>query len=96
MESNVEAKVKALLQNWFHLKDHDCGTVVDLVMAHARVAGFDLDRRFAEAGLGAGPESRVASRLVGRSLLAMGDETSDYEIRKTLESWLRLTPRKGR
>ncbi|GMV95716.1 MAG: hypothetical protein HRF43_07330 [Phycisphaerae bacterium] len=96
MNSLVDGKIKDLLRNWLHYKDTDCGTVLEQINALARVAGHDLDERFANAGLGAGPEARVASRIVGRALLEQGDETPDYEIRTTLDMWLRRNRNKGR
>ena len=48
------------------------------------------------AGLAAGPEAHVASRIVARALLGGGDEISDYAIKKEISKWLREHPRKGR
>jgi hypothetical protein len=96
MDSLAEAKVKDMLQHWLHYGPYDCGTVVEQMTAVARTAGFDLDARFAGAGLGAGPEAQVASRILARALLEGGDETSDYAMRKEIEKWLREHPRKGR
>jgi len=95
MNSIVEAKVKDFLQNWLKCNPYDCGTIVEQLTAVARVAGHELDERFAEAGLGAGPEARVASRIVGRALLDQGNETPDYAMDKEVRKWLREHPRKG-
>jgi hypothetical protein len=95
MNSIVEAKVRDYLRNWLHYGPVECGTVVGKMTEHARVAGFELDDRFAFAGLGAGPEARVASRIVGRAIGEWGDETSDYAIRRELDEWLRKTPRRS-
>jgi hypothetical protein len=96
MDSIAEGRVDNMLRNWFHFNPYDCGTVLEQMTAVARTAGFDLDARFAEAGLGAGPEAHVASRILARALLGGGDEVTDYAIRKELNKWLREHPRKGR
>ena len=96
MDAINEAKVNDLLRNWFRYNPHDCGTVLEQITAVARVAGFGIEERFAEAGLGAGPEARVASRIVARALLEQGDETPDDAIRQEINRWLREHPRKGR
>lgn len=96
MDSIAEGKINDMLRNWLHYKPYDCGTILEQMTAVARSAGFDLDARFAEAGLGAGPEAHVASRILARALLSGGDEISDYAIRKELDKWLREHPRKGR
>ncbi len=76
---------------------YDCGTIIDRMKAQALAAGYDqLDERFADAGLGAGPEARVASRVVSRALLGGGDETPDDAFRKEIDTWLRTSPRKGK
>ena len=96
MDSIAEGKLSDLLRNWLHYNPYDCGTILEQMTAVARSAGFDLDTRFAEAGLGAGPEAHIASRLLARALLAGGDEVSEYAIRKEISKWLREHPRKGR
>ena len=96
MDSVVEAKVRDLLQNWLKYSPYDCGTIIEQMTAVAAVGGFDADERFAEAGLGAGPEARVASRILARALLEQGNETPDDEMRKVMDKWLREHPRKGR
>lgn len=96
MDSVVEAKVKDFLRLWFYMDPHDCGTLVDKMWSLARMGGHDLDARFARAGLGAGPEARVAAGIVDRALGGGGCETSDYTIRAHIEEWLRKNPSLGR
>jgi len=96
MDSIAQAKVHDMLQNWMHYNPYDCGTILEQMHAVARSAGYALDERFAEAGLAAGPEAHIASRILARALLENGDEVSDYSIRKEINKWLREHPRKGR
>ena len=95
MDSLVEAKVKDFLWNWLHYNPYDLGTIVECMRHQARVAGTDLEEDFRFAGLGAGPEGRIAAGIVDRALLGGGCETSDYAIRMQLEEWVRKNPRKG-
>lgn len=92
MNSIVEAKVKDLLRHWYHYDPNQAATAVETMRDLARTAGHDLDHRFATAGLGAGPECRVAAGLVDRAMLGSGCETSDYAIRKEIEYWLLQRP----
>ena len=96
MNSVVEGKIRDMLRNWLHFSPYDCGTILEQMTAVARAGGFELDERFAEAGLAAGPEAHVASRIMARALMEAGDEVSDYAIRKEIDKWLREHARKGR
>jgi hypothetical protein len=96
MNSVVEAKVNDLLTNELHYRPHDCGTVIEHIRDLARVAGHDLDERFAQAGLGAGPEARVASAIVEFALGGGGRETPEDAMRTEINRWIRINPRKGR
>jgi hypothetical protein len=96
MDSIVEAKVKNYLIRRWHYNPHDCGTIVECMTALARVGGGTLDDHFALAGLGAGPEARIASGIVDRALLGGGCQTSEYEIRAQINEWIRRFRRKGR
>ncbi len=96
MNSDIEERICMLLENWFHYDSNDCGTILACMRSQARMAGFELNGRFAAAGLGAGPEARVASRIVKRALLGGGDETSDYSIETQVREWVLRNPMKGR
>lgn len=96
MNSIVEAKVNDLLTNNFHYHSHDCGTIIERIRSLALAAGHDLDDRFAHAGLGAGPEARIASVIVDRAMLGGGCEAPDYAIRQEVDRWIRTQRRKGR
>ncbi len=96
MSSIVEAKVADFLQNWLRYDPNDSGTVLEQIRALARVSGFELDERFARAGMAAGPEGRVASRIVGRALRRRGNGTTEYAMRKEIDAWLRGNTSKGR
>jgi hypothetical protein len=95
MNSLVESDVKLYLQTWLRCDPFDCGTIVECMRNQARIAGHELDHRFAGAGLAAGPEARVAACIVERALGGNGCETSDYTVRKQIDDWIRLNPRKG-
>ena len=95
MNSIVEAKIRDFLRYDLHCRPYDCGTIVECMTSLARMAGYDLDETFARAGLGAGPEARVAAAIVDRALGGGGCETSDYAIRTEISRWIRSHPRKG-
>jgi len=96
MNSIVEAKIRDFLQYDLHCRWDDCGTIIEHLTELARMAGHDLDENFARAGLGAGPEARVASAIVDRALGGGGCETPEYAIRTEIGRWVRSRPRKGR
>ena len=95
MNSIDEFKVRKYLQYDLLYDPYQVGTIVYNLVELARVAGHELDHRFAGAGLGAGPECRVASGIVNLALGGGGCETSMYAIRKEIEYWLIKTPPKG-
>lgn len=95
MNAIVEAKVKDLLKLKYYVNPYDCGTIVDRMNMLARAAGYDLDERFARAGMGAGPEGRVASTIVDMATLGGGGETPEYTIRQTLNMWIRTNRQLG-
>lgn len=96
MNSVVEAKIKDYLILNLKYKSNQIGPILDKIDEAAGMAGFDVDERFAAAGLGAGPEARVASRIVDASLLGGGTETPEYSIKKEIDDWLRRAKPKGR
>ncbi len=96
MNAIVEAEIWGYLTGRLHYDHYDCGTILECMRSLARMAGHDLDDRFAHAGLGAGPEARVAAGIVDLSLGGGGCETSNYTIRAQIRDWLLKNPRKGR
>jgi hypothetical protein len=64
MDSIVEAKAKDFLWNWLHCNPYDGGTIVECIRASARMAGHDLDERFANAELWLELETRVVPAIV--------------------------------
>lgn len=93
MNSTLVGRIKTLLRSELHYDPYQSNAVIGKMAALARMSGHELDTRFAEAGLGAGPEARVASRLVTYALVGTrGTETSAYEMRKTIDQWLRTKP----
>lgn len=95
MNSIVEANVRSYLVNELRYRLYDTGTILDQMRSLASMAGHDLDERFAYAGLGAGPEARIASRLVDYALVGGGGtETPETAIRKQIDEWLRRNPRR--
>jgi len=95
MNAIVEAKVGDYLRNRLHYRAYDIGTVVECMRALAGVGGNEVDEPFRFAGLGAGPEARIAAGLVDLALLGGGCETSEYAIRAQVNDWIRRHRRKG-
>lgn len=95
MNSIEEAKVRGYLQYTLHYDPYDCGTIVYCIRSLARMGGHDLDHRFAHAGLGAGPEARIATGIVDRALGGGGCETAMYTVRSEIKKWLQTTAAKG-
>jgi hypothetical protein len=63
----------------------------------AQMAGHDLDERFAEAGLGAGPEAAAASAIVKRALeMGGGGPATEQIVKQTVRQWVRVTRPLGR
>jgi len=89
MNSVVEAKIKDFLILNLKYKSTQVGAILEKIDETARMAGFDVDERFAAAGLGAGPEARVASRIVDASILGNGTETPEYAMKKEIDDWVR-------
>ncbi len=96
MNSIVEEELRMYLVNRLHYDPYQCGTILEVMRALARMAGHDFDHRFRHAGLGAGPEARVAAGLVDLAMGGGGCETSPYTIRKHIDDWLLKNPAKGR
>jgi len=96
MNSVVEAKIKDFLILNLKYKSSQVGPILDKIDETAAMAGYDVDERFAAAGLGAGPEARVASRIVDASILGGGSETPEYSMRKEIDTWLQKGKPKGR
>jgi hypothetical protein len=97
MSANVEGRIKSYLVNELHYPVEDCGTILECMRRQARVAGHELDERFAAAGLGAGPEALAAARIVDRALCGggTGSETPEFAIKKQVDAWIRNNPRKS-
>lgn len=95
MDAIVEARVRDYLRSKWHYSPYQCGAIVYCLRNLARMAGYDLDDRFASAGLGAGPEARIATGIVDLALGGGGCETSAYAIRQQIDQWLRTTSPHG-
>ena len=95
MNSIDEAKVRGYLQYALQYDPYQTGSIIYNMNTLARSAGHEIDDRFAHAGLGAGPECRVASGIANLALGGGGCETSMYAIRREIEGWLLKTPPKG-
>ena len=95
MNSIVEAEVRDYLRYRLRYDPYQCGAIMQRIRRLARMAGHDLDHRFAHAGLGAGPEARVAAGIVDLARGGGGCETSAYAIRKEIDQWLRTSPPTG-
>ncbi|MCP4245712.1 MAG: hypothetical protein GY778_01560 [bacterium] len=95
MNSIEEAKVRTYLQYTLHYDPYQVGAIVLNIRNLARMGGHDLDHRFAHAGLGAGPEARIAAGIVELALGGGGCETAMYTIRTQIQQWLLKTPPVG-
>ncbi len=97
MDSIVAAKVRRFLMDRFHLDPQNAGVIAGKIRSLARMAGFNLDERFASAGLGAGAEANIASNIVARALgkSGSGSATAEKDIRVAIERWTRTTPATG-
>ncbi|MCK4660644.1 MAG: hypothetical protein KAV82_14070 [Phycisphaerae bacterium] len=95
MDSIDEAKVMGFLRYRLNYDPYEVGTIIYNMRDLARMAGHALDHRFGGAGLGAGPEARIACGIVELALGGGGCETSMYTIRQEIARWLRTTPPKG-
>ena len=96
MNSLVQARVREYLQTRLKCDPFNCGAILFNMRHAARVAGFELDPRFAHAGLSAGPDARVASGIVDRALGGGGGGVvSDHIMRSTLDRWVETTPGMG-
>jgi hypothetical protein len=91
MNAIVETRVRDFLKQDMHYDLNEAGTITYVIRQVARVAGYDVDERFAAASLAAGPEGRVASAIVSRALGGGGCDTSMYTIRIHTDHWLRTT-----
>jgi len=94
--SLVEARIIDYLRDGMRCDPYDCGTVLEEIRHLARVGGYTLGPRFAQSGLGSGPEARVAASIVARALGMSGTETTEYTLRTHVDSWLRRRPQKGK
>lgn len=88
----AETKVESFLRNRLQFQPHECRVAVGKVRALARAAGHDVDHTFAHAGLGSGPEGRLASSLVQRALGGGGSAVTEQELKTVVQRWLRQSP----
>ena len=91
MDSIVEGKIKLYLQQALHYDQHEAGTILHCMRNLARHGGFDLDEKFGQVGMAAGPEGGVASAIVDRALIGGKPECTDFQIRQQIGTWLRTT-----
>ncbi len=91
MNSLVEARVRSYLTTRLKYSFYECGAILFRMNNCARMAGFDLDSRFADAGLGAGPDARLASSIVNRAMGRAGDGAAEGSIRAQIARWLQST-----
>ena len=97
MNSIVEADVRNYLQQTLRHDPYECGAIMFHIRRLAQMAGHDVDHRFARLGLGAGPEGRLASEIVARSMVGCGGTaTEQNHLRVATNNWVRTTAHKGR
>jgi hypothetical protein len=95
MDSVAIARTKLYLRERLHIDPYNIGAIVFNMRQLARMGGHELDERFARAGLGAGPEARVAASIVDRALGGGGTATSEHHVRLATDKWIRTTPPMG-
>src|SRR5262245_6236551 len=89
MNSIVEARIANYLIIEHNVRHKDVGAVINRIRYLAKMSGFSLDDRFARAGLGAGPEARIAADIVAQSIGAGGGcETPEYAVRTHVQDWI--------
>lgn len=91
MDTHLEQKVWHYLRDRLGFSPLDCDTVQHHIKKVARAGGYAVDHRFADAGLGSGPEARVASGIVKYAMGGGGISLCDHELKRTVEYWLRTT-----
>ncbi|UCE58248.1 MAG: hypothetical protein JSU63_12485 [Phycisphaerales bacterium] len=96
MDSIAEAKLKKFLQNKFKYLPNDCRAACFNIRRLAHKGGFQVDHRFAQSGLAAGPEASVAAGIVAHALgFGGGGATADYTMKATIDLWIRTTASTG-
>ena len=95
MNSLVEAKIKDTLIYRFHYNPYHCGTILEHMRSLAQASGYDLDEHFRHAGMGSGPEGRIAAGIVDLALMGGGCETPESTIRMHVDDWIRRNPSRG-
>ena len=96
MDSLVTARVKTYLMTRLHRDASECGAILRVMRSVAQAGGYDVDRRFARAGLAAGPDARIAAGIVNRALSgSSGSATSEYAIKTVLDRWVTQNPSAG-
>jgi len=96
MHAPIDARIERFLTNRLNFKWSDTGTIMERMRTLARAGGFDLDERFASAGLGAGPEARMAAGIVQYAIGGSGSAVSEYEMKRWASRWVRTLRPKGR
>lgn len=91
MDAHLEQKVWHYLRERLGFSPLECDTVQHHIKNVARAGGYDVDHRFAEAGLGSGPEARVASGIVKYASGEGGIPLCDHEMKRTVAYWLQTT-----
>jgi hypothetical protein len=96
MNAIAEARVRNYLISDLHYSPLQAGTIIFNMRALAKAGGHDLDEEFGFAGLGAGPEARVASGIMRVAQTSHSEwETPEYNIKKEINLWLLKTPLKS-
>ncbi len=92
MDSTAVARIKRYLVDKLRCEYYDLGAILFNMRQLARMSGYELDERFSRAGLGAGPEARIAAEIVDRSLGGGGGSCStESELKLMTDRWVRTT-----
>lgn len=96
MQAPTEARIERFITDRLKFRWSDTGTIMERMRTLARVAGFDLNDRFATAGLAAGPEARIAAGVVNYALGGGGGSAvSEYAMKQWASRCLHTLRPKG-
>lgn len=96
MDSTAVARIKRYLIDKLRCDHQNIGAILFNMRQLAQMSGHELDERFAGAGLGAGPEARIAAEIVDRALGGGGGSCStEHQLKLMTDRWVRETKPMG-
>jgi hypothetical protein len=88
LESNVEPKIAQYLRWHLRYRPEQVGNVIYFMRQFARAVGYNIDGRFAFAGLGSGPEAKMSSEIAGRAIGSGAYSTGEGAMRRWINQLL--------